>query len=396
MVYRLINGDGAKYLGKQVASWKKKLDPKKGHYDSRVTIKTPFSEPGAYLVTAKMDDGNTSKIIVWLSDMVIIRKPLSEKSLYFVADAVSGAPVANATLKFFGYKQTYQNKTVNGRRTSTRKIETREFVQKADANGQVIVPQSKLENGYQWLVRGSTKTGRRAYDGFRNLWHNKIYDPEYNATRTLVVTDRPVYRPGNKMQFKIWTRHAQYDKEFVSQFANKSITYEIRNPKGESVLKKSLMADEFGGISAEFSIPTDAMLGQYFIQCSNGSVGGNRFRVEEYKKPEFEVKIEAPTDPIKLGEKIAAKVEAKYYFGAPVTNATVKYTITRQEYNNTWFPEADWDWCYGPGYWWFGYDTPWFKGFWTLVLDVSARFPGGGRNIRAPPEGDCTTRSQDW
>ena len=383
--YRLINGDGAKYLGKQVASWKKKLDPKKGHYDSRVTIKTPFSEPGAYLVTAKMDDGNTSKIIVWLSDMVIIRKPLSEKSLYFVADAVSGAPVANATLKFFGYKQTYQNKTVNGRRTSTRKIETREFVQKADANGQVIVPQSKLENGYQWLVRGSTKTGRRAYDGFRNLWHNKIYDPEYNATRTLVVTDRPVYRPGNKMQFKIWTRHAQYDKEFVSQFANKSITYEIRNPKGESVLKKSLMADEFGGISAEFTIPTDAMLGQYFIQCSNGSVGGNRFRVEEYKKPEFEVKIEAPTDPIKLGEKIAAKVEAKYYFGAPVTNATVKYTITRQEYNNTWFPEADWDWCYGPGYWWFGYDTPWFKGF-GRWCGCFRPFPWWGPKYQAPPE----------
>lgn len=383
--YRLINGDGAKYVGKQVASWKKKLEPKKGHYDSRVSIKTPFSDAGAYLVTAKMADGNTSKIIVWMSDTVIIRKPLSEKSLYFVADALSGKPVPNATLKFFGYKQTYENKTVNGRRTSIQKIVTNEFVQTTDENGQVIIPKTKLENGYQWLIRGSTKDGRRAYDGFRNLWHNKLYDPEYNVTRTFVVTDRPVYRPGNKMEFKIWTRHAQFDKELVSQFANKSIKYEIRNPKGESILKKSLVADEFGGISADFVIPSDAMLGQYTIQCQNGTVGGNKFRVEEYKKPEFEVKIEAPTDPIKLGEKITAKIEAKYFFGAPVTNATVKYTITRQEYNDTWFPKANWDWCYGPGYWWFGYDTPWFRGF-GRWCGCFRPYPWWGYNYQAPPE----------
>ena len=61
--------------------------------------------------------------------------------------------------------------------------------------------------------------------------------------------------------------------------------------------------------------------------CSGGNrvvnYGGGSFRVEEYKKPEFEVTVDAPTEPVMLGEKITAKIRAKYYFGSPVTNATV-------------------------------------------------------------------------
>ena len=54
---------------------------------------------------------------------------------------------------------------------------------------------------------------------------------------------------------------------------------------------------------------------------------GNTFRVEEYKKPEFEVKVDSPSEPVKLGDKIPVTIDARYYFGAPVTHATVKYTV---------------------------------------------------------------------
>ncbi|MCK4988148.1 MAG: hypothetical protein KAS40_21585, partial [Desulfobacterales bacterium] len=91
--------------------------------------------------------------------------------------------------------------------------------------------------------------------------------------------------------------------------------------------------------------------------------GGQTFRVEEYKKPEFEVTVQAPAEPVMLGEKIAAKIKAAYYFGSPVTEATVKYKVLRSEHDSRWYPAFYWDWFYGPGYWWYAYDYPWYPGW---------------------------------
>ena len=93
-------------------------------------------------------------------------------------------------------------------------------------------------------------------------------------------------------------------------------------------------------------------------------MGGGNFRVEEYKKPEFEVTVDAPKEPIKLGEKITATIKAKYYFGTPVVNAKVHYKVTAQSARSRrWFPVAPWDWFYEPGYWWFASDYNWYPGF---------------------------------
>src|SRR5262249_37760907 len=91
--------------------------------------------------------------------------------------------------------------------------------------------------------------------------------------------------------------------------------------------------------------------------------GGSGFRVEEYKKPEFEVQVEAPKEPVRLGESVVATIQSKYYFGAPVTNAKVKYKVTRSRYDGTWYPRGAWDWLYGRGYWWFASDYAWYPGW---------------------------------
>ena len=140
----------------------------------------------------------------------------------------------------------------------------------------------------------------------------------------------------------------------------------IHNPKGEKVLEKDFTADDYGGLAGEFALPKGAMLGVYRIQRqrSTTSIGGGSFRVEEYKKPEFEVKVEAPEGAGQLGEKITATIKAKYYFGAPVTHAKVKYKVLRTSYTqHTGIRAARWDWFYGRGYWWFAADYTWYPGF---------------------------------
>ncbi|MBC7078486.1 MAG: copper resistance protein CopC, partial [Synergistales bacterium] len=115
--------------------------------------------------------------------------------------------------------------------------------------------------------------------------------------------------------------------------------------------------------------PADATLGVYRVELADARQvnrriqGGTTFRVEEYKKPEFEVTVQAPEKPVALGEKIEATIQAKYYFGAPVTHARVKYKIERTGYTERWYPPRPFDWLYGPGYWWFGYDYVWYPGW---------------------------------
>jgi uncharacterized protein YfaS (alpha-2-macroglobulin family) len=207
---------------------------------------------------------------------------------------------------------------------------------------------------------------RFAYLGFTNVWFGNRHDPEYNQTRVFAMTDRPVYRPDQTVQYKFWVRHAKYDQADTSSFAGQQFNLEIQNPKGEKILEKSFTADEYGGFSGDLILPRGTTLGQYHMHLKNNlgwQHAGNSFRVEEYKKPEFQVKVDAPSEPVKLGDKIPVTIDARYYFGAPVTNAIVKYKVTRTPHSATWFPRGQWDWFYGPGYWWFAPAYAWYPGW---------------------------------
>ncbi len=84
------------------------------------------------------------------------------------------------------------------------------------------------------------------------------------------MTDRPVYRPGQNVQFKAWVRHAKYDQEDVSGFAGQSFTVRIRNPNNEEIYTKTIRADEYGGLNGEYELPSDATLGVYHITGKGG------------------------------------------------------------------------------------------------------------------------------
>jgi uncharacterized protein YfaS (alpha-2-macroglobulin family) len=376
--YRLVQENQSQYVGKRVAQWDLDLKPRPDHFDRRITVSTPLQKAGAYLVTAKMAGGNTSKIVLWLEDTAIVKKPLGASgTFYFVADAMTGAPIAKANVEFFGYRQ---RATGNNRFT----VDARNFAEATDDDGQIISqPKDKAEE-YQWLITATTPGGRLAYLGFTGIWSGTYYDAEYNQTKVFTITDRPVYRPNQKVHFKFWVRHARYDSDEKSEFANQTFNIEIQNPRGEKVLTKAFTADAFGGLEGDYDLPADATLGVYQLFVVN--YGGGSFRVEEYKKPEFEVTVDAPSEPVMLGEKIKATIQAKYYFGSPVTEAKVKYKISRTSYDARWYPLGRWDWLYGPGYWWFAPDYSWYPGWrsWGCVRPIFSWWPGF--RSRTPPE----------
>lgn len=377
--HRLLRENQQKYLGRQVANWQLDLEPRPNHFDRRITIATPLQKPGAYWVTAKMADGNTNQIVLWVADTVLAQKPIDAGTYYLVADAVTGAPVARANVEFFGFRSVVEQNRVP-------RIESKNFAEFSDENGQVLVkPEAKLgnvANQFQWLVIARTDAGRLAYLGFNGIWTGRTSVDIYDATKALAVTDRPVYRPKDTVKFKIWVAQAKYDQPEQSPFAGKDFVVEIQNPRGEKVLEKSYKADNFGGLTGEFPLGSDAKLGSYqiFVQ----GIGGGSFRVEEYKKPEFEVTVTAPDKPIALGDKFTATVKAEYYFGAPVIDAKVKYKVMRSAYVERWYPIMPWDWLYGRGYGWLGVDYDWYPGWgrWGCIRPIP---PWWGFNP-GPPE----------
>ena len=361
--YLLVDKNQAKYLGKEVARWDLPLVPKPHYFDRIVTVKTGLKTAGAYLLTATLANGNVSKIIVWVNDTVIARKQTDTAAWFYVADAVTGKPLPGMNLEFFGYRQRYIEgwKSI-GRRAN---VLTTAFAENTDAEGQVMPAAKDFEQNYQWLVTATSPDGRLATLGFTHVWYSGYRDQEYNERKVFGITDRPVYRPDQKVNFKFWVRHARYDQEDTSDFANQEFAVIITNPKGDKVFEKTFRTDAWAGLSGELTLPKDAALGQYYAYIWQGGRGwgGVNFRVEEYKKPEFEVTIDAPKEPVMLGEAVTATVKAKYYFGAVVKKARVKVKVTRSDYSANWYPPMPWDWFYGPGYWWYSYDYPWYSGW---------------------------------
>ncbi|HID78668.1 MAG TPA: alpha-2-macroglobulin [Planctomycetaceae bacterium] len=381
--HRLVQRNEKKYRGRLVAAWDLDLEPRPDHFDKRITVTTPLQKAGVYLLTAEMEDGNTCHIILWLADLAIAKKPLDGKTYYFVADAVTGQPIPKANVEFFGYRQVRRG----GRRFD---VLIHQFAEYTDADGQVITDPRQQPQNYQWIVIARTEEGRMAYLGFTGVWYGRWYDQQYNQVKVYTITDRPVYRPKQAVHYKFWVRRARYDKPDTSEFAGQTFTVEIHNPKGERVVQKDVKADEFGGIEGRFELPEDATLGVWRLSVlgertppkparaeaaamdalrriirpkRQQRLGGGTFRVEEYKKPEFEVTVEAPAEPVMLGEKIEVTIKARYYFGSPVAHAKVKYRIQRTGYTEHWYPVRPWDWLYGPGYWWYASDYDWYPGW---------------------------------
>jgi len=383
--HRIVTENETRYRGKKAASWSQALVPRKNHFDTRATIETPLKKAGAYLVVGKIAGGNESRIILWIADAALIKKPLDKGSYYYFGDARNGAPISDADVEFFGYKAEYisDRNLVNKVSGRTHNFLTKGLETHSDANGQILIKQDQLENNYQWLTIAKSKDGRKAFLGFSHIWYGNYYDSEYNQTKTFVITDRPVYRPEQSVKFKVWVGNAKYDLEDGSATANTDFGVRISYPNGETFLDKTIRSDKYGGADGEFVLPKNAPLGVYTLGLPDYPMSGT-FRVEEYKKPEFEVTVEAPSEPVMLGEKISAKISAKYYFGAPVTDAKVKYKILRSGFEASWYPTALWDWFYGVGYWWFSYDYSWFPGwkYWGCKRPI----PWWWTSSTTPPE----------
>ena len=132
--------------------------------------------------------------------------------------------------------------------------------------------------------------------------------------------------------------------------AGETLSYDIRDPRGQSVATGGVKLNAFGALWAELPLTESMPLGVYtvnFTTKGNHRGSAQLFRLEEYKLPEFLVKVTTPEGKqYRLGDTIEATVDASYYFGGPVANATVEVVVTMEPFHRYWYPWREYSWYY--------------------------------------------------
>ncbi len=98
------------YLSTPVANWKVDLQPSENHWDKRIEVTAPVEKGGMYVVEATLDGGvHRARCSLWVNDLSIVYKPVEKEHWFYVADAVTGAPMSNLTVEFIGIGPKFTN-----------------------------------------------------------------------------------------------------------------------------------------------------------------------------------------------------------------------------------------------------------------------------------------------
>jgi uncharacterized protein YfaS (alpha-2-macroglobulin family) len=279
------------------------------------TVDIGVKRKGLYLVEAVKGDLRAYTILM-VSDAVMITKTSPAGVLAYVSNRATGQPVAGAQVAF-----------IRGN------VEPLIVATNADGIAETQLAPSPTETGGLRIVarHGADVAAVAPWGwGSREEWSGYIY------------TDRPVYRPGHTVHFKgILRVRAAIGYDVPS---GKTVQVQIQDPDSKPAYQKTLTTSANGTIQDEFELPAGAALGDYYIEVRSGEqqMMGN-FAVQEYKKPEYEVRVLPARPHVLEGEGVDAVIDARYYFGEPVAGAKVKYSIYRSRYWAPFWYEPDED-----------------------------------------------------
>lgn len=346
-----------KYVGAEAARWTQPVERPEGLRAGSGATAAALTEPGAYVVEASVGpDGPQARVLVLLTDIALIRKNLVGQGLIYVADARSGLPLADQNVTVFEHWHDYDDKGKSNAGFNRNILKT-------NADGVITVTRTHPRGNSQIDAIVSAEGGRMAFSFFNNWNEHDPFAAQDQMTRFYVLTDRPVYRPGHTVHFRIWERRRQ-DGALVAGPPQSDVNVKIYDPRNNQVRELTLQTDALGGATGMFELGDEPPLGVYQIRVDNHApdghyAAGGLFRVEEYKKPEFEVTVAPARELARLGEKVKARVEGRYYFGGAVKHGTLRYRVYREEYQLVYQGAATYDWLYGRGYGRCWYAYPW-------------------------------------
>ncbi len=316
-------------------------------------VNVDVKEKGVYLVEAVNGDLRAYTILM-ISDLVSITKTTQDgRVAAFVADRVSGEPVGGVEV----YSITRQAATMAAQTNSDGIAEFKP----------TVVPAHGGEEDLRVVARRGADVAVTSINSY-------AFARERERLSGYIYTDRPVYRPGHTVHFKgILRLRAAMGYQIP---AAQRVSVQIQDPEQKPVYQKTLTTTANGTVQDDLVLNGAAALGAYMIEIHYGEgVASAEFEVEEYKKPEYEVRVMPAKARVLEGDTAHATIEARYYFGEPVPGAKVKYAVYRSRY---WFPlwyDADDQMDETPG----GDDGDYYGGGNEQVLEQEGQLDADGK-----------------
>lgn len=319
--------------GKLLKQWQKepkyprhRIFARRHHYShyANTPVTLPAMKAGTYLFLVNGKYTHSGGVLL-VNRYGMIVKRSSERLLAFVAHRNKPEIATQAQVSVFD---------TNGKILASGKT---------DAKGVFVAPiKRELGNNTYVLAR----VGEETIISHSYFWHSQ---PQNKMA--MIYTDRPVYRPNQTVSYKVIarTRHLEAQGERYSSNAGEEVEVLVRDARGNQVDKRKLKTGDFGTVDAQIQLGGSASIGRYNIHTNYGGQSFHGyFHVEAYKKPEYMVEVQPSRTYVVGGESIKATISARYYFGQPVTDAEVKYTVHRATRYHSPFFSGRHSWYYNP------------------------------------------------
>lgn len=276
---------------------------------------------GAYLMEVTSDNTGIApqRKLFYVSNLAVMIQQLpDDKHRYVVVNATDGQPIAGAKIEL--YDQWYNFNTKKDKRTVHARLTT-------DENGEAYF---KNVDGNILI---STNNDKFTPATGIYLSRDRYYEKKDNETKYQVYTDRALYRPGQTVHVTAIDFVNMKGVDAKVPVGRDELDFRLCNASWKEVEMKKAKVDEYGTASVDFELPKEGQTGMYHVSV-NDQV--NRFfRVEEYKRPTFEITFPKVNEKYNWGDTVVVKATAKTYSGVPVQGAKVEYQVTRR--NQLWW-----------------------------------------------------------
>ncbi len=303
--------------------------PKTGDYQQHSTEFLLEGLPvGYYIVMASTDPKfSYKKEIVSYNHFVVTnfnyieRRNQNGNIELYVLDKKSGEPIPDVSIT--PWYTTYDYKKSEYKRINLKK-------QTTNKRGYTLVPAPDNLNPcfFDFEKENDFLTTDRSF------YFSRPPSPPQTHCRTTFFTDRAIYRPGQTIYFKAIALCSKGEKHEI--LPKETINVKLKDVNSQEVASQTFTTNEYGTISGSFQLPTGVLTGSMYLQSPNGS---HSFKVEEYKRPKFEVQLSTFSGNYRLNDTVTVKGKAKAYAGSTISDAQVKYRVVR---------EPQWR-----GWWWF-------------------------------------------
>ena len=276
---------------------------------------------GAYLMEVTSDNTGIApqRQLFYVSNLAVMIQQLpDDKHRYVVVNATDGQPIAGAKIEL--YDQRYDFKTKKDKRTVHARLTT-------DENGEAYF---KNVDGNVLISTHSDKFTPAKYI---YLSRTRYYERKDDKIKHQLFTDRSIYRPGQNVHATAVSHIVKKGLDASVPGKSMELNFILRDTNWKQVAEQKATTDEYGTASVDFELPKEGQTGLYSISV-NGTAT-KYVRVEEYKRPTFEITFPKVNKKYNWGDTVVVKATAKTYAGVPVQGAKVEYQVTRR--NQLWW-----------------------------------------------------------